>query len=109
MLLPGMFVQTIIHEGVNNQAILIPQQGVARDPKGNPYALLVDAESKAAFRPLTLDRAIGDKWLVSAGLAPGDKVIVEGLLMLRPGTPVKATPFQSDKSTNAAPPTSSAK
>jgi len=109
MLLPGMFVQTIIREGVNNQAILIPQQGVARDPKGNPYALLVDGSSKAAFRPLTLDRAIGDKWLVSAGLAPGDKVIVEGLLMLRPGTPVKATPFQSDKSTNTAPPNSSAK
>ena len=93
ILLPGMFVQTIIKEGVNEQAILIPQQGVARDPKGNPYALLVDAEGKAAFRPLVLDRAIGDKWLVTAGLAPGDKLIVEGLLMLRPGTPVQATPF----------------
>ncbi len=104
MLLPGMFVQTIIHEGVNNQAILIPQPGVGRDPKGNPYALLVDTESKAAFRPLTLDRAIGDKWLVSAGLAPGDKVIVEGLLMLRPGTPVKATPFQGGKSNKAQTP-----
>ena len=95
ILLPGMFVQTVIKEGVNEQAILIPQQGVARDPKGNPYALLVDAEGKAAFRPLVLDRAIGDKWLVSAGLAPGDKVIVEGLTMLRPGTPVQASPFQT--------------
>lgn len=103
MLLPGMFVQTIINEGVNNNAIMLLQQGVARDPKGNPYALLIDAESKAAFRPLTLDRAIGDKWLVSAGLAPGDKVIVEGLLMLRPGTPVKATPFQGGTS-KAQPP-----
>lgn len=93
ILLPGMFVQTVLNEGVNEQAILIPQQGVARDPKGNPYALLVDAESKAAFRPLTLDRAVGDKWLVSAGLVPGDKVIVEGLTMLRPGTPVQAAPF----------------
>jgi len=109
MLLPGMFVQTIINEGVNAQAILVPQQGVARDPKGNPYALLVDAESKAAFRPLTLDRAIGNKWLVSAGLAPGDKVIVEGLLMLRPGTPVKAVPFQSGAPANTAQPPSSAK
>jgi membrane fusion protein (multidrug efflux system) len=108
-LLPGMFVQTVINEGVNDQAILIPQQGVARDPKGNPYALLVDVESKAAFRPLTLDRAVGDKWLVSAGLAPGDKVIVEGLLMLRPGTPLKATPFQGGASTNVAQPPSSAK
>jgi len=109
ILLPGMFVQTIINEGINEQAILVPQQGVSRDPKGNPYALLVDTEDKAAFRPLILDRAIGDKWLVTAGLAPGDKVIVEGLLMLRPGTPVKATPFQSDESTSAAQPSATAK
>ncbi len=93
VLLPGMFIMTMIREGVDEQAILIPQQGVSRDPRGNPFALVVDAESKAGFRPLTLDRAMGDKWLVSAGLAPGDRLIVEGLLMLRPGTVVKATPF----------------
>lgn len=92
-LLPGMFVQAVIKEGASEQAILVPQQGVARDPKGNPYALVVDGESKAAMRPLTLDRAIGDKWLVAAGLAPGDRLIVEGLLMLRPGTEVKASPY----------------
>ena len=106
ILLPGMFVQTVIKEGVNEQAILVPQQGVARDQKGNPYALLVDAEGKAAFRPLVLDRAIGDKWLVAAGLAPGDKVIVEGLTMLRPGTPVQASPFQK---VGAAAPATTAK
>lgn len=93
VLLPGMFIRAMIREGVDEQAILIPQQGVSRDPKGNPFALVVDAQSKADFRPLTLDRAMGDKWLVSTGLAPGDRVIVEGLLMLRPGTVVKATPF----------------
>ena len=93
VLLPGMFVRAKINEGIKEQAILIPQQGVSRDPRGNPFALVVDAESKAIFRPLSLDRAIGDKWLVSAGLAPGDQVIVEGLTMLRPGTPVNATPF----------------
>jgi len=98
ILLPGMFVRAVIREGVNERAILVPQQGVSRDPKGNPYALVVDAESKAAFRPLTLDRAIGDKWLVSAGLSPGDKVIVAGLTMLRPDTPVNAAPFDSTRS-----------
>jgi len=98
MLLPGMFVQAEVKEGVNEQAILLPQQGVSRDPKGNPFALVVDAESKAGFRPLTLDRAIGDKWLVAAGVAPGDRVIVEGLLMLRPGTTVNATPFHPAQS-----------
>jgi membrane fusion protein (multidrug efflux system) len=72
--------------------------------------LVVDTENKAGFRPLTLDRAIGDKWLVSAGLAPGDQVIVEGLLMLQPGTVVKAAPFdptqagQDPASSPGAPP-----
>lgn len=97
IILPGMFIQAVIKEGINEQAILIPQQGVSRDPKGNPYALIVDTESKAAFRPLTLDRAIGDKWLVSKGLAPGDRLIVEGLLMLRPGTVVQDSPFNTNQ------------
>lgn len=94
LLLPGMFVRAVIQEGVNEQAILVPQQGVSRDPKGNPMALVVDAEDKAGLRMLTLDRAIGNKWLVSAGLVSGDRLIVEGLQMLRPGTEVKAAPFQ---------------
>ncbi len=95
VLLLGMFVRAVINEGVVDSAILVPQQGVSRDPRGHSFAMVVDAENKAAFRPLILDRAIGDKWLVSSGLAPGDQVIVEGLVMLRPGTPVKATPFDS--------------
>ncbi len=106
ILLPGMFVRAVISEGVDSRAILVPQQGVSRDPKGNPYAMVVNAESKAELRMLTLGQAVGDKWLVSAGLAPGDRVIVEGLLMLRPGTPVNATPFgaaPSGKSPGPAP------
>ncbi len=102
LLLPGMFVRAVINEGVNEQAILIPQQGVSRDPKGNPFALVVNADSKAELRTITLDRAIGDKWLVSAGLAPDDRVIVEGLLMLSPGTPVKAVPFESTQAGHGA-------
>jgi membrane fusion protein (multidrug efflux system) len=93
MLLPGMFVRTVIQEGVREQALLVPQQGVSRNPKGDPFALVVSAENKAEYRPLVLERAIEDKWLVTKGLAAGDKVIVEGLLMLRPGTVVTATPF----------------
>ena len=94
ILLPGMFVRAVIKEGINEKAILIPQQGASRDHKGNPIALIVNAESKVGLRMLTLDRTIGNKWLVSAGLAPGDRVIVEGLKRLRPGTVVKATPFK---------------
>ncbi len=93
VLLPGMFVRAVLEEGIKENAILVPQQSVMRDPKGNPFVMVVGADGKAAVRPLVLDRAIGDKWLVASGLAPGDRVIAEGLLMLRPGTPVKATPF----------------
>jgi len=92
-LLPGMFVRAVITEGVNEQAILIPQQGISRTPKGDPVALVVDADNKVQQRTLTLDRAIGNKWLVSSGLNPGDRVIVEGVQKARPGAPVKVVPF----------------
>jgi membrane fusion protein (multidrug efflux system) len=89
VLLPGMFVRSVVREGINTQAILIPQQAVSRDPKGNPVALIVGAGSKVEKRMLTLDRAIGDKWLVSSGLAPGDRVIAEGMQKVKPGIAVK--------------------
>lgn len=94
VLLPGMYVRALVQEGVNEQAILIPQQTVARDPKGNPSVLVVDAEDKAQMRPLTLERAISDKWLVSEGLAIGDRVIVEGIQKVRPGASVKVVSLE---------------
>ena len=112
VLLPGMFARAILEEGVNEKALLIPQQGVSRDPKGNPLALIVDAEGKVQQRMLTLDRPIGDKWLVSAGLAPGDRVIVEGVQKVRPGSTVKAVPFSEAKGADgksAAPPATTSK
>ncbi len=92
VLLPGMFVRAVVIEGVNEQAILIPQQAVSRDPKGNPMSLTVDGDGKVAPRMLSLDRAIGDQWLVSTGLAPGDRVILEGVQRVRPGAAVKVVP-----------------
>ena len=97
VLLPGMFARAILEEGVNEQALLVPQQGVSRDPKGNPTSLIVDAEGKVQLRMLTLDRPIGDKWLVSAGLVPGDRVIVEGVQKVRPGASVKVAPYDAAK------------
>lgn len=93
LLLPGMYVRAIVQEGVAEQAILVPQQSVSRDPKGNPVALIVDGSDKVAQRKITVDRAVGDKWLVSEGLKPGDRLIVEGIQKARPGTSVKAVPF----------------
>ena len=95
MLLPGMFVRTLVEEGVNPRALLIPQQAVLRDPKGNPVTLIVDAAGKVQQRMLTIDRAIGNTWLVAAGISAGDRVIVEGVQKVKPGIPVKAVPFEA--------------
>ncbi len=97
VLLPGMFVRAVVKEGVNGQAILIPQQAVARNPKGDPVALIVGAGGKVEQRMLKLDRALGDQWLVASGLAPGDRVITEGLQNVRPGTVVKEVPFEGSR------------
>lgn len=101
VLLPGMFVRAVVKEGINAQAILIPQQTVARDTKGNPVASIVDASGKVEQRRLSLDRAIGDQWLVSTGLAPGDRVIAEGVQKVRPGAAVKEVPFDDGRKQQA--------
>ena len=97
VLLPGMFVRVVVKEGVNEQAILVPQQGISRNLKGDPVALIVDAEDRVQQRMLTLDQAIGNKWLVSSGLDPGDRVIVEGVQKARPGVSVKVVPFEDER------------
>lgn len=96
ILLPGMFVRAIVNEGSVEQGILVPQQGIMRDPKGDPLALIINADGKVEQRELTVDRAIGDKWLVTAGLNPGDRVIVEGGQKVKPGMLVKAVPLDAD-------------
>ena len=93
VLLPGMFVRAVVEEGVRSQAMLVPQEGVGRDPKGNPYAWVVGKDQKVERRPLELERAIGDQWLVTSGLAADDRVIVEGVDRVQPGMPVVAVPF----------------
>jgi membrane fusion protein (multidrug efflux system) len=93
----------VVQEGVIEQAILVPQQTVARDPKGNPVAYIVDASGKVEQRQLTLDRAIGDQWLVTSGLTPGDRVIAEGMQKVRPDAPVKEIPFPGDRQPEVKP------
>jgi len=107
VLLPGMFVRAVVREGINEQAILIPQQTVSRDPKGNPSVLVVDGEGKVQQRPLRLDRAIGDQWLVASGLAAGERVILEGMQKARPGSSVKVVSSDAGRKEAAAPDTAS--
>ena len=88
LLLPGMFVREEIQEGVRQGAVLAPQQGVSHDQKGEPNALVVAADNTVELRALETDRAVGDQWLVTSGLKPGDRVIVEGIQAARPGAKV---------------------
>jgi membrane fusion protein (multidrug efflux system) len=87
-LLPGMFVTAHIEEGVADQGILVPQQGVMRDPRGQASVFLVSPGDKVELRNIKTDRAIGDKWLVTQGLAAGDRVIIRGLQKVAPGAAV---------------------
>jgi membrane fusion protein (multidrug efflux system) len=100
LLLPGMFVTAHLEEGVSENAILVPQQGITHDAKGEPTVLVVTPDNKVELRVIKTDRAIRDQWLVTDGLQVGDRVIVEGLQKAQPGAIV--TP------TEVAPPTATA-
>ncbi|GLY62082.1 efflux RND transporter periplasmic adaptor subunit [Pectobacterium brasiliense] len=89
-LLPGMFVRARLDSGVNPTALLVPQQGVTRDPRGQATAMVVGEGDKVEPRTLKTSKAVGDKWLVTEGLKAGDRVIVTGLQKIRPGAQVKA-------------------
>jgi membrane fusion protein (multidrug efflux system) len=93
ILLPGMFVRAEVAEGVDPTALLAPQQGIARDERGRPTALVVGPDGKAQLRSVELGQTVGDKWLIASGLASGDRLIVEGLQRVKPGGAVHATPF----------------
>jgi membrane fusion protein, multidrug efflux system len=94
LLLPGMFVREEIQEGVRQGAVLAPQQGVSHNQKGEPNALVVGADDVVELRALEVDRAIGDQWVVNAGLKAGDRVIVEGIQSAKPDRKVVAEEFR---------------
>lgn len=96
ILLPGMFVRAALTEGTVEQGILVPQRVVTRTPDGRALVMVVTGENTAEARPIGVERTVGDQWLVTSGLKPGDRVIIEGLQQVqraRPGTPLAVTPF----------------
>jgi membrane fusion protein (multidrug efflux system) len=95
LLMPGMYVRAIVSNAVLDRGLLVPQQGVTRDAKGNASAMVVTADGTVEQRAVQLSRTVGDQWLVSSGLFEGDRVIVEGLQRIRPGIPVAATETQA--------------
>lgn len=102
-LLPGMFVRARLDEGTTPDALLVPQVAVRRDAQGKASVFIVGDGDKVETRQVEAPRAVGDRWLVTAGLAPGDRVIVDGVQKARPGGVVKAVPASA-----AAPPAASA-
>ena len=101
-LLPGMFVHAQLQAGVNSKAILAPQQGVTRDLKGIPTALVVNADNKVEQRVLVANRTSGAYWLVEKGLNAGDRVITEGLQYVKPGVEVKVKDADNAKPAGSA-------
>ena len=95
VLLPGMFVRARIEEGINENAILVPQVGVTHDPKGQATALVVGPDNKVAVRPLQLRGTNGTQWIVEGGLDDGDRVIVAGVQKGQPGMVVQAVESQA--------------
>jgi len=93
ILLPGMFVRGQLSQGIQARGILVPQRAVGRDERGRPTVLVVGPKSMSELRVIQADRSVGDDWLVTGGLKPGEKVIVEGGPLMRPGMPVKPQPW----------------
>jgi membrane fusion protein (multidrug efflux system) len=102
ILLPGMFVRERLEEGVNEAGLLVPQRAVGHNTLGEATVTLIGADNKAAVRVVKTDRAIGDQWLVSAGVAPGDKVVVVGIQSVRPGSVVRPHEVTADELKPAA-------
>lgn len=95
LLLPGMFVRAHLSQATATNAILVPQQGLSRDPRGNATVFVVGPDNKAVLKTVRADRTVGDKWLVASGLSPGERVITEGLDNVRPGEAVRPVPAGS--------------
>ena len=96
-LLPGMYVRAVLEEGIAQQALLVPQRAVSRDARGKASALVVNADGKAERRDLVTERAVGDRWLVTTGIAAGERVIVDNLQKVKAGALVKPLPWSAPK------------
>ena len=104
LLLPGMYVRASLVQRSIASGILVPQTGIARDPQGRATVMLVGPNNTALRRTITADRSVGNQWLVTAGLAAGDKVIVEGLGKIRPNAKIVPVPAGSKPRPPASPP-----
>jgi len=98
VLLPGMFVRASIEQGVNDNALLVPQVGVTHDPKGQATTLVVGTDNKVELRTIQATRTSGANWVVDGGLKEGERVIVSGMQKVQPGMPVRIVDAAAAKS-----------
>lgn len=103
LLLPGMYVKAVLPMAVDEQAVLVPQQAVSRNTRGQATALVVSTDGKVAQRVLAVSQTYGDRWVVTSGLQTGDKVIVEGTQKVAIGQAVKAVETRVGASATAGP------
>jgi membrane fusion protein (multidrug efflux system) len=102
VLLPGMFVRARIEQGVNDKALLVPIPGVSHNPQGQATTLVVGPDNKVMQRTIQTQNTLGDKWVVTAGLNQGERVIVAGVQKVQPGMLVQAVEAPSQTSPAAA-------
>ena len=95
VLLPGMYVRVRLEQGVDDKALLVPQQALQRTPDGAQSLMLVNKENKVEQVPVTTGGAVKTNWIVTSGLKAGDTVVVEGFQKIRPGAPVQASPWKA--------------
>ena len=101
-LLPGMYVRVIIQQGVQRNAIAIPQQAVQRDGSGRSQVYVVKDGKTAELRMVTTGRVVNDRWVIENGLKTGEQIIVEGFQKLRPGAPVNPQPWKGPSGNGAS-------
>lgn len=94
-LLPGMYVRVLIEQGIEQNAIAVPQQAIQRSAGGDANVYVVNEQNVVELKPVKVGRAVGDRWVVNSGLNAGDKVVVEGFQKIRPGAPVNAQPWKA--------------
>ena len=102
-LLPGMYVRAVVSNGQRQNGLLVPQQGITRNPLGEAVAMVVGTDNTVEQRKVQVNRTVGDRWLVDAGLAAGERVIVAGLQKIQPGAQVVASELASTPADAAEP------
>jgi membrane fusion protein (multidrug efflux system) len=94
--MPGMYVRALLSNAILQRGLLVPQQGVQRDAKGNASVMVVNGDDQVELREIQVSRTVGDQWLVDAGLEEGERVIVAGLQKVRPGVTVSVSEADID-------------